>query len=250
MLWSVAPMRYRPMLPALVVAGALSCPAGTQAETWQTSLAVTSDYILRGVSQTNGDPAVQASVTYWHPTGWYGGTWASNVDTAKRYYSPAGSQTEVNLYLGMGRRLDASWVVDAKAVYYLYLDDPAQASYDYTEFAITLAWRERIYGSFSISPDSTLFSRLGGARDQVVMASELSLQQPLSPWITWRLGAGYQDVADAAHSGYAYGGTSLALQFEHVALEVGYYRTDDDGVALFGSHLAGDHTVLTAILNF
>jgi uncharacterized protein (TIGR02001 family) len=250
MVCPATPVRYRPLVPAMLAVVLLLPPATGLAEGWQTSLALTSDYILRGVSQTNGDPALQATVAYWHPTGWYGGTWASNVDTARRYYSPAGTQTELNLFIGYGRRLETDWVIDLKAVRYLYLDDPAPVGYDYTEFSVGVAWREHLYASLSVSPDSTLLGRTGVVRDSTVVTGEVSMQQPLSPWLTWWIGAGYQDLSDALHTGYAFGGTSLALQFRHVTLEVGHYRTDAEAVSLFGSRLAGDHTVLTAILNF
>ncbi|MBW1999239.1 MAG: hypothetical protein JRJ29_14920, partial [Deltaproteobacteria bacterium] len=46
------------------------------------SLAFTTDYVFRGVSQTDGDPAVQGSFEYSHPTGFYLGLWGSNVDSS------------------------------------------------------------------------------------------------------------------------------------------------------------------------
>ncbi len=250
MVCSAIPVRYRPLVPALLAVVVLLRPEAALAERWQTTLALTSDYILRGISQTNGDPALQATVAYWHPTGGYGGVWVSNVDTARRYYSPAGTQAELNLFAGYGRRLGTDWVVDLKVVRYLYLKDPAPVGYDYTEYVAGVAWRERFYASVSVSPDSTLISRTGAARNSVVVTGEVSMQQPLSPWLTWQIGAGYQDLSDALHTGYAFGGTSLALQLRHVTFEVGYFRTDEEAVSLFGPQLAGDHTVLTAILNF
>ena len=46
--------------------------------------ALTSDYIFRGVSQTNEDPALQVGLTYDFGNGFYAGAWSSNVD-----YAPA-----------------------------------------------------------------------------------------------------------------------------------------------------------------
>lgn len=40
-----------------------------------------SDYWSRGISQTQGDPAVQGSATLIHSSGLYGGVWSSNVDS-------------------------------------------------------------------------------------------------------------------------------------------------------------------------
>ena len=38
------------------------------------------DYVFRGVSQTDNKPAVQGSFDYKHPSGAYLGIWGSNVD--------------------------------------------------------------------------------------------------------------------------------------------------------------------------
>ncbi|NVK25181.1 MAG: hypothetical protein HWE10_09665 [Gammaproteobacteria bacterium] len=44
------------------------------------NVAVTSNYIWRGMEQTDGGPAVQGGVDYADASGFYVGTWASNVD--------------------------------------------------------------------------------------------------------------------------------------------------------------------------
>lgn len=44
------------------------------------TLGVVSDYRTRGISQTQGDPAVQGSATLMHGSGLYIGAWTSNVD--------------------------------------------------------------------------------------------------------------------------------------------------------------------------
>lgn len=43
------------------------------------SIALTSDYLFRGVSQTDQDPALQGGIEYAHDSGFYAGAWGSNV---------------------------------------------------------------------------------------------------------------------------------------------------------------------------
>ncbi len=43
------------------------------------NLSVTSQYIFRGLSQTNGKPALQGGFDYSHASGFYAGTWLSNI---------------------------------------------------------------------------------------------------------------------------------------------------------------------------
>ncbi len=54
-----------------------------QAE-FSADLAVATDYVWRGVSQTLGRPAVQGGINYSHASGAYAGIWASNVN----FYDP------------------------------------------------------------------------------------------------------------------------------------------------------------------
>ena len=56
------------------------------------NLDVTSDYVFRGISQTNAKPAVQGGIDYAHGL-FYAGTWASSVDFANGY--------ELDLYAGV-----------------------------------------------------------------------------------------------------------------------------------------------------
>lgn len=44
------------------------------------NVALTSDYVFRGISQTDNDPAIQGGFDLEHTSGFYAGTWASNVD--------------------------------------------------------------------------------------------------------------------------------------------------------------------------
>jgi uncharacterized protein (TIGR02001 family) len=80
-----------PALSWLLAVGLLclgSAPAvadessGTSPSPWSHTLGLYSQYISRGVTYTSGHPAVQASVQYSAPSGWYGGFWMSNVNDA------------------------------------------------------------------------------------------------------------------------------------------------------------------------
>ncbi len=97
---------------------------------------------------------------------------------------------------------------------YLYPDDPAPVSYDYLELSASLAWRERLYGSVAVAPGTRWFADYGRPQHRNAYSGELSMQQPVSEWLTWIVGAGYRrfdgDGGDGSDS-YFYGATSLAL---------------------------------------
>lgn len=47
--------------------------------TFTGNAAIASQYVFRGLSQTNGKPAIQGEFDYAHASGWYAGTWLSNI---------------------------------------------------------------------------------------------------------------------------------------------------------------------------
>lgn len=227
----------------------VAMPARVAADGITSSVVVTTDYLHRGISQTDAEPALQASTVYWHATGWYAGLWASNVSTARRYLATDTSNLEVNGFLGLTRRITPDWVVDIQAVQYVYPDDPSPVDYEYVELSGNIAYRERIYASVLASPNSTFFTRRGGAVRETTFAYEFSVQQGLFSWLKVAAGAGYQDLPEQL-SGYWYGSGSVALHLHRVMLELGYYAVDHRGEALFGTDLAGGRTVLTATMTF
>lgn len=64
------------VLPTIALAQAA---AAESPHTVSVNLGIASEYKFRGISQTNGDPAVQGGIDYSHASGIYLGTWASNV---------------------------------------------------------------------------------------------------------------------------------------------------------------------------
>lgn len=63
------------------------------------NLTLTTDYVFRGISQSQGKPALQGGFDYAHASGLYIGTWGSNVgwvdDIAK-----TNNSVELDLYAG------------------------------------------------------------------------------------------------------------------------------------------------------
>jgi uncharacterized protein (TIGR02001 family) len=54
-------------------------PAPTPEHSVTGNLGVVSQYVFRGLSQTDGKPAVQGGIDYVHSSGFYLGTWLSNI---------------------------------------------------------------------------------------------------------------------------------------------------------------------------
>lgn len=132
-----------------------------QAGDLSTTLSLTSDYVFRGVSLTDG-PALQGSVDYAFDNGFYIGSWTSNYD----YDSAAGR--ELDFYLGYSLPLSNDFTLSASASRYTFFDEH---EIDYNEYKAGLsrgaldakAWYAIDYGGsnsdaqyFEVGVNSTL----------------------------------------------------------------------------------------------
>ena len=90
------------------------------------SVALTSDYIFRGVSQTNQEPALQAGLEYAADSGFYVGTWGSNINwlsDLSTQEAPISSSLELDAYAGYRGKFGDSIGFDVGALYYWYPGD-------------------------------------------------------------------------------------------------------------------------------
>ncbi|WDE13429.1 TorF family putative porin [Thalassomonas haliotis] len=100
-------------LLALTTAGLLAVSGAANAD-WSATVNLASDYTFNGVSQTDNDPALQASLDYSRDNGFYAGSWASNVDFGED------TDTEWDFYIGKYYQLDEKFSLDAGIAYYTY----------------------------------------------------------------------------------------------------------------------------------
>lgn len=73
------------------------------------NIALATDYVFRGFTQTDGDLAVQGGLDYSHEkSGLYAGVWASNVesDPTSEGVHYDGSSMELDLYLGWSKEFE------------------------------------------------------------------------------------------------------------------------------------------------
>jgi len=97
------------------------------------NIGATSNYLWRGTTQTNDAAAVQGGIDYAHDSGFYAGTWVSNVDFGDE------TSYELDLYGGYGGNFTEDLTYDISYLYYAYPD--AGGSIDFGEVALTLGWK-------------------------------------------------------------------------------------------------------------
>ena len=119
-------MSPRKIAVATLLSLGLVAAGGAQAQV-SGSLSLTSDYLFRGVSQTNEEPALQGGIEYAHESGFYVGAWGSNVSWLSDLSTdaaPISSDVELDGYLGYrGKFGESMFGYDVGALYYWYPGD-------------------------------------------------------------------------------------------------------------------------------
>ena len=88
--------------------------------TFSYNVGVVSDYRFRGLTQTNYKPALQGGIDFSHKSGFYLGTWASNVSWVKEFNGANNGTTELDLYGGFKGEITSGLGFDVGLISYLY----------------------------------------------------------------------------------------------------------------------------------
>lgn len=93
----------------------------------------TTDYRYRGVSQSDGDPALQGSFSLTHNSGLYGGVFASTLAGNARP-----GDFELSAYAGYSREIATATEFDVGVQYYAFPSNEGAAGADYVEPYVAL----------------------------------------------------------------------------------------------------------------
>jgi len=149
-------------------------PSNGQAQV-DLNVGVASNYLFRGVTQTDDAAAVQGGIDYAADSGFYVGTWASNVDFD-------GAGYEVDLYLGFATELDNGLGVDVGYLYYAYPD--ASSDIDFGEVYASLSYGLVSGGlAYTVNSDND-----GGLFDEGDIYYHLGVDLPLPAELSLEIG--------------------------------------------------------------
>ena len=250
----------RKSLITVAVLGALSAPSFVFAAEKETksdfttsgSVGLFSQYIFRGLTQTNRDPALQGNFDINHSSGLYLGAWASNVswprDTITGPTTPysSGGSLEIDIYGGFKTDLGKSgFGIDLGALQYYYpgTENPSSLNafgnpkLNTTELfgAINYHWvQAKISGV--VSKDAWGFGKYGdgtGNDANGTYYAELNANVPIGEYmgglkgLTGIFHIARQDFKGANNEAASYNDWRLGLQnaFDN-GIVVGAYYTD------------------------
>lgn len=180
----------------------LTCQALSLGEdfTLDLNLAVVSDYRSRGISQSLGDPALQAGATLMHGSGLYIGAWTSSVDYGFDYKT----RQEVEYYAGWYWQATDAISLDLGYLKYSY---PKEGQFNMSEVYAILDLYGLKLGAYYSSDAPNAFGK-----DQDTLYSYLGYTFALPGDVGLELRAGHNDVKDPAF--WSTSGESRASYYE------------------------------------
>jgi uncharacterized protein (TIGR02001 family) len=205
----------------LGLALAVSMPAAYAADdsphSFSGNISLTTDYIWRGISQTDEGPAIQGGLDYAHSSGLYAGAWASNVD-----FGPGSdANVEVDLYAGYELELAKDTSLNLKYNRFMY---PGESSLDSGEFVASLSyqWLTLLYSYIPDMPDYT-----GDGEEDATHYVELAAQHDLPENFSIGGSFGWHEYSDLSETeqnwslwmGYAWSGFDFKLAYMDTDIE-------------------------------
>ena len=175
------------------------------------NVGLSSDYIWRGMTQTDGDAAINGGFDLATDNGFYFGTWSSNAGGAGSNYS-----MELDVYLGFsGEMGNENMSYDVGYISVIY---PGDDSADF----------EEAYIGFNIYGLSILYS---SGQDSSPDYSEIGYSVDAGPGSFGVSYGEYEDTGDNTLIGYDWGIGNFSLGFYYYDFEAkaGSGNADDDG---------------------
>jgi uncharacterized protein (TIGR02001 family) len=202
----------------------------------------TSDYVFRGLSQTNEDPALQGGVEL-ACGNFYLGSWGSSV-------AFTGGAPEIDVYGGYKTTINRV-ALDFGFIYYSYPGASSSLDLDFFELkaaAGTEVWKGgTIASTVFYSPDYTaLFANVGRLGPVTTLEGTFSQALPqvsiFSPTFSATVGHSFfSDEIGNFDPSYTYWNVGVTLGFrEKWSLDLRYWDTDGEGAAeVFGDFAEG-----------
>ncbi|SUI83453.1 Bacterial protein of uncharacterised function (Gcw_chp) [Shewanella putrefaciens] len=181
----------------------------------------TSNYLWRGVTQTDDAVAIQGGIDYSHDSGFYAGTWASNVDFGDE------TSYELDLYVGYAGNITEDISYDIGYLYYGYPDAPGSIDFGELHGAVTWKWIELSYSHIINAGDDVAASPLDN-KDLSYLAATVSI--PLTEKVSLSVHYGYSsgDVVEAWFGEDNYADYNVTLSADTSMGTVSFMVADTD----------------------
>lgn len=202
---------------------------------------LTSDYVYRGVTYSDGHPAMQLGADIAFGSGFYTGIWGSTVDIAN---GPTRQRdTQVNIYAGYELEISRHWSLGAGIVAYTFPGQTGDIDYDYEEYTVVADYDDRVWVEFAWSPDL-----YGTGRETTSI--DLLTEWPLPGGLVGIVGAGYYDTSALTGIGYGYWQFGIARDLGRFNVDLSLHNTNRSVPIVSGDDRAGQRISLSVQVVF
>ena len=217
-------------------------------DVWGGSLALTSDYFVRGISRTNDQAALQADVHYSNSSGFVAGVFASNAQIDP--FQPR--DVELSGFAGYAWNVAGDWRGRVLASYYAYPWSHDGTGYNYVDLDFDLAYQGWLHLNLEYSPDAPRYvpypyDRLMGVSEK---SAEISAQRQVAGKLSLLAGVGYSYLDGPFSGGYGYWSIGAAYDLSSVSLVLSYVDTTAEAKSLFYNAAATGRWTGTVIWRF
>ena len=207
-------------------------------------LGVASDYVAHGLTRSLSESVVRGQVGLAFDEGWSASIGASTLNL-----NPGpGVSRELNLYLGKRWDLPRDWSLSTSLSRYAFAPNRPILPYDYSELTLEASFREQLRLTVQYSPDYSIFSRRGPAREFATWNYELLGSYPLLRGLELSAGVGHYDLTAGLGRGYWFWSSGLVATRGPWSLAVSYIGTDAAAENMFGRNAARDRLVVALAL--
>ncbi|MDF1818945.1 MAG: TorF family putative porin [Immundisolibacteraceae bacterium] len=217
-------------ISSLIAAGLLATTA--QAEI-TANVALSTDYMYRGISQTDSTPALSGGFDYSHESGFYAGLWASNVDSA--FYS--GANIEIDTYFGYGGG-NENWAYDVGFLRYFY----PGSNFSDNNFNEVYGSLSRDFGVASVTAGLALSDDFYGVGNSEYYT--LGVDIPVGDYSV-AVGYGAQDMDKAQNYDHYTLGISGEIESAALGWDLTWYGSDSDAETFATDNLTDGRVVFT-----
>lgn len=236
----------RSIAGALGLSLALASSHSSAAGIWGGSVALTSDYFVRGITRTDDQAALQLDLHYADSSGILAGAFASNTQIDAGH----SRDVELNGYLGFVWTGSGDWHGRVLGGYYAYPWNEVGSSYNYGELDLDLGYQEWFDVGMSYSPDAPRYLYDRGLIGVSGESLELNLQHRVFGGLSAASGAGYYYMAGPSGTGYVYWSVGASYNLAPLTLAVSYVDTGAGAKKLLYDNAATGRLTATVIWRF
>lgn len=201
-----------------------------------------SDYVFRGMSQSNEDPTVQGGLDYVHPRGVFAGLFAVATEFPPNPSGSSPGSVEIDAYLGYSRAAGRDWSWDVAALHYDFPDSTG-FDYSYDELAANLHFRDVL----RIGATASGNVGAGGASG---WTAEVEWRHAVRGRLLVSGSLGHYEFERSDWNDYLYWDFGVSVAFGAVTFDLRHYDTSEKEAGFAHETLTGSRLVGSVSVSF